>query len=151
MRPCLADDYPPLLRRGTTATSAILQAMRLQRPIPAPASRSSCGAQLRYGADPNINTLLPMAAGHGDAWGVMLLLAAGGAPNRALPLGGSPLCKAADSGHAMIVMLLLAAGADPNSKDNDRETPLHWAARRGSTEVLSLLLAAGADVESQKL
>lgn len=80
---------------------------------------------------------------------VQLLLDHGASPNRADPLGDTPLMRAARSGQAEIVRLLIAAGADLNALDpRYGSTALHRALDAEQDETVRILREAGAHDET---
>ncbi len=89
---------------------------------------------------------LALAAQHGHAEAVRLLLDAGEDPNRFNPEGfhshSTPLHQAALAGHAAVVRLLLARGARPGTEDKVwKSTAAGWARHGGRTEILAILRA----------
>jgi ankyrin repeat protein len=91
---------------------------------------------------------LALAAQHGHAEVVRLLLDAGEDPNRYNPDGyhahATPLHHAALSGHAEVVRLLVERGARLDIRDTVyRGTPLDWANHGGRTEIAEYLRALG--------
>lgn len=91
---------------------------------------------------------LALAAQHGHAEVVALLLDHGADPNRYTPVGGhshaTPLHQAAFAGHEAIVRLLLARGARTDIKDIHYDgTPLEWANYAHQTATAKLLHDAG--------
>jgi ankyrin repeat protein len=92
------------------------------------------------------STPLHLAAKHGQAAVIRLLVKSGGDPNRRDTLGVTPLMLAAASGNADAVTALVDAGADANAKESARgETALMFAAADGRTDAVETLLARGAD------
>ncbi|MBD9735495.1 ankyrin repeat domain-containing protein [Streptomyces sp. H28] len=94
-------------------------------------------------------TPLYVAAVHGDAATVRLLLAAGARPDtesRGAGSEGTPLCAAACWGHTEAVRELLAHGADPDLREDHGtgRTPLEWADTGPHPETAGVLVAAGA-------
>ncbi len=91
---------------------------------------------------------LALAAQHGHADIVRLLLDAGEDPNRYNPDGhhshSTPLHQAALAGHDAVVRLLVERGARLDIKDTVYEsTPLGWALHGGKTEIASYLRKHG--------
>lgn len=89
-----------------------------------------------------------LAAQHGHAEIVRLLLDAGEDPNRYNPKGNhghsTPLHQAVWSGHHLVVRLLVERGARLDIKDTIYEaTPLGWATYGGRTEIAEFLRARG--------
>lgn len=88
---------------------------------------------LEYGADPNIaeslsgNTPLHIAASHGRADLVTLLLDGGADPNSKAALGETPLHVAVAEDCLEVVKLLLERGADPNAQTLWGKPPLDYA------------------------
>lgn len=95
--------------------------------------------------NPYAETALMLAAFHGRAHSVAVLLERGtdiGETNR---MGWTPLLYAAFAGHAAIVGQLLAHGAPVDFTAANGMTALMLAARNGHAETVELLLAKGAD------
>ena len=89
------------------------------------------------------NTLLMLAAYHGHAGTVRLLLGAGAAPDARNAKGQTPLGGAAFKGHVDVARLLLDAGADPRA-DQGGVTPGDLAVTFGRREITELLQARSA-------
>ena len=91
-----------------------------------------------------------IAAQHGHAGVVEVLLARGADPNKArTDDGATPCFIAAREGHAGVVELLLARGADPNKAcTDDGATPCWIAAATGHVEIVRLLIARGASLRA---
>lgn len=92
---------------------------------------------------------LALAAQHGHAEIVRVLLDAGEDPNRYNPVGchahSTPLHQAALAGHADVVRLLVERGARLDIEDiHYKATPLGWAEHGGQTEIAAYLRARGA-------
>jgi hypothetical protein len=92
---------------------------------------------------------LALAAQHGHAEIVRLLLEAGEDPNRYNPVGchahSTPLHQAALAGHLDVVRVLLNGGARLDVRDIHYEgTPLDWAEYAGQEDVLQFLRGAKA-------
>ncbi len=90
-----------------------------------------------------------LAAQHGHAEIVRLLLDAGEDPNRYNPDGNhahsTPLHQAALAGHTAVVRLLVERGARLDIKDTIYQgTPLGWAIHAGQTAIETYLRAHGA-------
>jgi ankyrin repeat protein len=80
---------------------------------------ASLRAHVEQGVPANLtdatgNTLLMLAAYHGQDDTVSMLLALGADPDRTNDRGQSPLAGAIFKGEEGVVLALLAAGADPN-------------------------------------
>jgi ankyrin repeat protein len=93
---------------------------------------------------------LALAAQHGHADVVRLLLDAGEDPNRYNPDGNhshsTPLHQAALAGHEAVVRLLVERGARLDIKDTVyRGTPLGWAIHAGQTGIETYLRAHDAE------
>jgi hypothetical protein len=89
---------------------------------------------------------LALAAQHGHASVVRVLLEAGEDPSRYNPAGchshSTPLHQAALAGHAAVVQMLVEAGARLDVKDTVHSgTPLDWAWFAGQTEIADYLRA----------
>jgi ankyrin repeat protein len=87
---------------------------------------------------------LTLAADHGHAEIVRLLLDAGEDPNRYNPVGGhshaTPLHQAAAAGHTAVVHLLVARGGRLDIKDILwQATPADWANHAGQKEIEAYL------------
>ena len=92
---------------------------------------------------------LALAAQHGHAEIVRLLLDAGEDPNRYNPEGthahSTPLHQAALAGHKAVVRLLIERGARLDIQDTVWQgTPLGWAVHGGQAQVAEYLRALGA-------
>jgi ankyrin repeat protein len=92
---------------------------------------------------------LALAAQHGHAEIVRLLLDAGEDPNRYNPEGNhahsTPLHQAALAGHEAVVRLLIQRGGRLDVQDTVWQgTPLGWAVHGGQTQVVEYLGALGA-------
>ena len=91
---------------------------------------------------------MALAAQHGHAEIVHLLLDAGEDPNRHNPDGNhshsTPLHQAALAGHDAVVRLLVERGARLDIKDTIYQgTPLDWAIHGEQTEIEKYLRARG--------
>jgi ankyrin repeat protein len=100
------------------------------------------------GAEPR-HVALALAAQHGHADVVRLLLDTGEDPNRYNPKGfhahSTPLHQAAWAGHVDVVRLLAEYGARLDIRDTvHQSTPLGWAIHGARTEVANDLRARGA-------
>jgi ankyrin repeat protein len=106
--------------------------------------------QLLATADPESrHRALVLAAQHGHAEVVRLLLDAGEDPNRYNPDGNhshsTPLHQSALAGHDAVVQLLVERGARLDIKDTIYQgTPLGWAIYAGQTGIEAYLRAHGA-------
>jgi hypothetical protein len=139
MRPALAhgewDAVEALLRRGA----------RLDLPVAAATGRLDPARRLMSAATAgDRHWALALAAQHGHAALVALLLDAGADPNRYNPVGchahSTPLHQAAQAGHLEVVRLLVERGARldlPDTRFNG--TPLGWAGHGGRKEVAEYL------------
>jgi ankyrin repeat protein len=92
---------------------------------------------------------LALAAQHGHAGVVALLLGAGEDPNRYNPDGlhshSTPLHQAILPGHEAVVRVLVENGAKLDLQDKIYQgTPLGWAMYAGRTEIANYLRAQGA-------
>lgn len=90
-------------------------------------------------------TALHVAARHGHASTVQVLLDAGAGVNGTDACGRTPLHAAAGARNISVVELLLAHGAECDAVEAGGWTVLHRAACCGCCNAVSLLLAAGAD------
>ncbi len=127
-----------LLRRGA----------RLSLPVAAATGREAAARDALPAADAQERHLaLALAAQHGHASVVRLLLDAGEDPNRYNPVGAhshaTPLHQAAWHGHEEVVRLLLGRGARLDLRDTLWDgTPLDWALRGRRDAVAALLRGA---------
>ncbi len=85
------------------------------------------------------NSLLMLAAYHGNPDCVSLLLEHGAAPDERNDRGQTPLAGVAFKGYVEIARLLLAAGADPRADQGGGRTPVMFAAMFGHREMVRLL------------
>ena len=112
--------------------------------------RLADAAQLLATADPESrHRAIVLAAQHGHAEIVGLLLDAGEDPNRYNPDGNhshsTPLHQSALAGHYAVVRLLVERGARLDIKDTIYQgTPLGWAIYAGQTGIETYLRAQGA-------
>jgi ankyrin repeat protein len=150
-----------LCNRGADAASAALLAALLHElasvnalldrgvpltlPIAAALGRLADARRLLPDANSNDRHLaLTLAADHGHAEIVRLLLDAGEDPNRYNPVGGhshaTPLHQAAAAGHTAVVHLLVARGGRLDIKDILwQATPADWANHAGQKEIEAYL------------
>jgi hypothetical protein len=97
------------------------------------------------------NSLLMLAAYHGNEETTAMLLGHGAEVDRVNDRGQTPLGGVAFKGHLGVARLLLASGADPNADNGGGKSPLMFAAMFGHREMMELLIEAGADTKSQTL
>ncbi|HSI86820.1 MAG: ankyrin repeat domain-containing protein [Candidatus Methylacidiphilales bacterium] len=112
------------------------------------------GAMLAAGmpvnlADAKGNTLLMLAAYHGNAETVELLLKAGADPDRRNSRGQTPLGGVAFKGYLPVAQLLVAAGADVNADQGGGTTAIMLAALFGRKEMQKFLAEKGADARAR--
>jgi hypothetical protein len=129
------DAADALMRRG--ARVDLVAAAATGRLDVARSALPAAGADARHRA-------LALAAQHGHADVVALLLDAGEDPNRYNPVGchahSTPLHQAALAGHLDVVRLLVARGARLDLRDIQfKGTPLDWAKYAGRAEIALLL------------
>jgi len=93
------------------------------------------------------NTLLMLAAYHGNAETVELLLVHRADPDARSDRDQTPLAGVAFKGHLNIARLLLAAGADPLADQGGGKTPVMFAAMFGHPEMVALLEGAASSVK----
>jgi ankyrin repeat protein len=133
------DAVEALIRRGARVDLVVASAMgRLE------AARQRLGAA----SGDERHLALALAAQHGHAETVGLLLAAGEDPSRYNPVGchahSTPLHQAALAGHIDVVRLLVERGARLDLRDiHHQGTPLEWAEHAGHAEVAAYLRGAG--------
>ncbi|MDI3284738.1 ankyrin repeat domain-containing protein [Polyangium sp. 15x6] len=106
--------------------------------------------ELLGGRSPDIldakgDSLLMLAAYHGNAGTVMALLLLGADPELRNPRGWSPLDGAAFKGDLEVIQTLLDCGAQPDAAGPDGRTPLMWAAAFNRSTVVEALIERGAD------
>jgi len=135
------DAAEALVRRGARVTT-LSAAAGLGRLADAAALLPGAGDEDRHRA-------LVLAAQHGHAGIVRLLLDAGESPDRYNPRGNhahsTPLHQAALAGHDAVVRLLVEKGARLDIKDTIYQgTPLGWAMYGGRAEIADYLRARGA-------
>ena len=88
---------------------------------------------------------LHLAARHGVADVLNILLRNGADLEAKCNRGGTPLHQAVISSHPQIIRAMLAKGADLKAADASGLTPLHHAAASSGAEVVDILLSAGSD------
>jgi hypothetical protein len=93
---------------------------------------------------------LTVAATHGHAPLVKLLIKRGANVDLMTETWHTPLMIASGAGKSAIVRLLLDAGADLNRMNRNQETALTYAVVWGQLRAVKLLLAYGADVEERQ-
>lgn len=136
---------------GETAAALVSHGARVDN-IAAAAGlgRMAEATRLLATADPESrHRALALAAQHGHAEVVRLLLDAGEDPNRYNPDGNhshaTPLHQAVLAGHEAVVRLLVERGARLDIKDTIYHSPpLGWAIYAGQTEIGAYLRARGA-------
>ena len=126
------------------AWNADAKTMRELLDSKAPANGNTCSINR------DAQTPLFIAAWHGDAPNVTLLLAHGATVDHRDAGDYTPLHLAASSGHDEVVALLIKAGANVNARNKDGATPLATAAEKGHFIAVKYLLAAGADANSRQ-
>lgn len=109
------------------------------------------GAMLRAGLPANLadhkgNTLLMLAAYHGQLETAQLLLHHGAAVDRPNDRGQTPLGGVAFKGDLRLATLLLDHGADLEADNGLGMTPVMFAAMFGRTETVELLRRRGASL-----
>lgn len=110
------------------------------------ASLSVAAVDARRTRDASGYTALHLAATHGDAAAVALLLRAGADTEARGPRLRTPLHCACVRGNAGAVAALVRGGGDVRCRSGEHgATPLHYAAAGGRRDVVALLLRAGAD------
>ncbi|EAW15004.1 Ankyrin repeat protein [Aspergillus clavatus NRRL 1] len=116
---------------------------------------------LEAGADPNAHDVVVIAASHGHANVVKVLLEYGADTSyervpewsrSTRPIGrngaGNAFSLAASEGHAEVIRVLIAHGADPKRSARDSKfNPLIQAAHGGHLSIVKLLVEAGCDIE----
>uniref|UniRef100_A0A4X1TPK9 Ankyrin repeat domain-containing protein 27 n=1 Tax=Sus scrofa TaxID=9823 RepID=A0A4X1TPK9_PIG len=108
-----------------------------------PASGLSVNVTNQDGSSP-----LHIAALHGRADLLLLLLKHGASVGARDANQAVPLHLACQKGHFQVVKCLLASNAKPNKKDLSGNTPLIYACSRGHHEVAALLLQHGASINT---
>ena len=88
---------------------------------------------------------LHLAARHGVADVLNILLRDGADLEAKCNRGGTPLHQAVISSHPQIIREMLAKGADLTAADASGLTPLHRAAASSEVDVVNILLSAGSD------
>ena len=109
---------------------------------------------LQKGLPPNMSnhkgdTLLMLAAYHGQIEATKALLEAGAEPDRYNDMAQTPLGGAAFKGYLPIVELLLSHGAQPGFAPPGGKTPLMFAAMFNRVEIVKALLLQGVDVNAR--
>ncbi|MGJ7580157.1 ankyrin repeat domain-containing protein [Variovorax sp. RHLX14] len=105
---------------------------------------------LQKGLPPNMSnhkgdTLLMLAAYHGQVDATKALLEAGAEPDRYNDMAQTPLGGAAFKGYLPIIELLLSHGAQPGFAPPGGKTPLMFAAMFNRLEIVKLLLSQDID------
>ena len=113
-------------------------------------------ALIAAGADPNAvpldnkgTTPVSVAARHGDAATLKVLVDAGADVEKSNISGSSPLYLAAQEGHAEAIELLIAAGADVDAPRDTGATPCFIACVDGHVDALKVLIKAGCDAHAK--
>jgi ankyrin repeat protein len=96
-------------------------------------------------ADGKGDSLIMLAAYHGHADAVAVLVGRGADVGARNQRGLSPLDGAAFKGDLAVIEILLAAGAEVDAEGPDGRTALAWAAAFDRDAAVRLLLARGAD------
>lgn len=109
---------------------------------------------LQKGLKPNMSnhkgdTLLMLAAYHGQVDATKALLEAGAEPDRYNDMAQTPLGGAAFKGYLPIVELLLSHGAQPGFAPPGGKTPLMFAAMFNRLEIVRLLLSQDIDKDAK--
>ena len=109
---------------------------------------------LQKGLPPNMSnhkgdTLLMLAAYHGQVDATKALLEAGAEPDRYNDMAQTPLAGAAFKGYLPIVELLLSHGAQPGFAPPGGKTPLMFAAMFNRLEIVRLLLSQDIDKDAE--
>ena len=109
---------------------------------------------LQKGLPPNMSnhkgdTLLMLAAYHGQIDATKALLEAGAEPDRYNDMAQTPLAGAAFKGYLPIVELLLSHGAQPGFAPPGGKTPLMFAAMFNRLEIVQLLLSQDIDKDAK--
>lgn len=95
------------------------------------------------------DTLLMLAAYHGQIEATKALLEGGAQPDRYNDMSQTPLGGAAFKGYLPIVELLLSHGAQPGFAPPGGKTPLMFAAMFNRLEIVKILLKQGVDVNAK--
>jgi ankyrin repeat protein len=136
------DDNRERFPTGSWRTRAVIAALRRDED-------DLLAEVLAAGGDPDAHgrygRALTLAARHGSAGKVRLLLAAGADARAADDDGDLPLNQAAENGHREVAELLLDAGASPRAEDENGRCALLEAAWHGQHDLVALLLERGAD------
>ena len=109
---------------------------------------------LHKGLPPNMSnhkgdTLLMLAAYHGQVEATKALLEAGAEPDRYNDMAQTPLAGAAFKGYLPIVELLLSHGAQPGFAPPGGKTPLMFAAMFNRLDIVQLLLSRDIDKDAR--
>lgn len=94
-------------------------------------------------------TALHIAASRGLEKICALLLRFGANPNMQTLEGLTPLHLAALNGHRLCAKVLVAFGAQPNVADLEGDRPAHWAVRGSQAASLPTLVNLGCDIEAR--
>jgi len=139
---------PALVHGEFDAAQALIErGARVDLPVAAALGRLDTARRELPAADGLSRHLaLALAAQHGHAGIVQLLLEAGEDPDRYNPMGShshsTPLHQAALAGHADVVRVLVEHGARLDIPDvHHRGTPLGWAEYAGHTDIAHYLRA----------
>jgi ankyrin repeat protein len=112
------------------------------------------GRLLQKGLPPNMSnhkgdTLLMLAAYHGQIEAARVLLEAGAQPDRHNDMAQTPIAGAAFKGYLPIVELLLSHGAQPGYAPPGGKTPLMFAAMFNRLEIVKVLLDQDIDMHAK--